>query len=170
MKDFEYAAPVTLAEATALLARHNGTARVLAGGTDLLVQLRERLRDADLVVDIKRIPEITQFSYSDETGLRLGAAVPCYQIYDNHELCAAYPALADSTHIVGGWQIQSRASVGGNLCNSSPAGDTLAPRATPRGRNSRCLCPDPRVAREARHDFLAWCRAFGFTTSLHSQN
>ena len=146
MKDFEYAAPVTLAEATALLARHNGTARVLAGGTDLLVQLRERLRDADLVVDIKRIPEITQFSYSDETGLRLGAAVPCYQIYDNHELCAAYPALADSTHIVGGWQIQSRASVGGNLCNSSPAGDTLAPLIA---LNARCVIAGPDGQRES---------------------
>lgn len=127
MKNFDYAAPTTLAEAASLLARAPGTARVLAGGTDLLVQLREHLRDADLVVDVKRIPELMELNYSPAAGLRLGASTPCYRIYEHGEASAAYGALADSARIVGGWQIQSRASVGGNLCNSSPAGDTLAP-------------------------------------------
>lgn len=127
MKNFDYAAPTTLAEAASLLARAPGTARVLAGGTDLLVQLREHLRDADLVVDIKRIPELMAIEYSPDAGLKLGASTPCYRIYGHAEVSAAYGALADSARIVGGWQIQSRASVGGNLCNSSPAGDTLAP-------------------------------------------
>jgi len=104
----------------------SGTARVLAGGTDLIVQLREHLRDADLVVDIKKIPELKELSLTS-AGLKLGAAVPCYQLYDHPEVCAKYPALVDAARIVGGWQIQSRASVGGILCNSSPAGDTLAP-------------------------------------------
>src|SRR6516162_8987987 len=127
MRDFDYAAPTSLSEATALLAKANGTARILAGGTDLLVQLRERLRDADLVVDVKRVPELMELSYTPKQGLRLGASVPCYRIYENAEVSAAYPALADAARIVGGWQIQSRASVGGNLCNSSPAGDTIPP-------------------------------------------
>ncbi len=126
MKNFEYAAPTSLAEATQLLAAAKGTARVLAGGTDLIVQLREHLRDADLVVDIKKVPEVMELKLSPQ-GLHLGAAVPCYLLYDNKDIKAKYPALTDAARIVGGWQIQSRASVGGNLCNSSPAGDTLAP-------------------------------------------
>ena len=125
MKNFEYAAPGSLAEATALLAKANGAARLLAGGTDLLVQLREHQRDADLVVDVKKIPELTELAYPTAQGLRLGASVPCYRIYEHAEILRAYPALADAARIVGGWQIQSRASVGGNLCNSSPAADTI---------------------------------------------
>ena len=125
LKDFSYAAPTSLAEASRLLAGANGKARILAGGTDIIVQLREGLRDADLVVDVKKIPELTELSYSPAKGLRLGASVPCYQIYEHEAVAKAYPALVDAARIVGGWQIQSRASVGGNLCNSSPAADTI---------------------------------------------
>ncbi|MGC1717973.1 MAG: FAD binding domain-containing protein, partial [Isosphaeraceae bacterium] len=81
MSNFDYAAPTSLAQATALLGGAHGTARVLAGGTDLIVQLREHLRDADLVVNIKQIPELMELSYSSQLGLRLGASVPCYRIY-----------------------------------------------------------------------------------------
>jgi carbon-monoxide dehydrogenase medium subunit len=122
---FEYSAPTKLADAVSLLAGKNGKAKILAGGTDILVQLREGLRTADLVVDVKKIPELMELSYSPDTGLTLGAAVPCYVVYENEEIGAAYPALVDAARIIGGWQIQSRASVGGNLCNSSPAGDTI---------------------------------------------
>jgi xanthine dehydrogenase FAD-binding subunit len=125
LKDFSYAAPATLRDAAKLLAEANGRARILAGGTDILVQLREGLRDADLVVDVKKIPELMELSYSAAKGLRLGASVPCYRIYDDAVISLAYPALTDAAQIVGGWQIQSRASVGGNLCNSSPAADTI---------------------------------------------
>jgi CO/xanthine dehydrogenase FAD-binding subunit len=75
MKNFDYAAPESLVEATTLLASNQGTARVLAGGTDLIVQLREHLREAELVVDVKRIPELTECRDSETNGLRLGAAV-----------------------------------------------------------------------------------------------
>jgi CO/xanthine dehydrogenase FAD-binding subunit len=125
LKDFSYAAPTTLAEATRLLAGANGRAKILAGGTDILVQLREGLREADLVVDVKKVPELMELSYSPAKGLQLGAGVPCYRIYDNAEIAKAYPALVDAARIIGGWQIQSRASVGGNLCNASPAADTI---------------------------------------------
>jgi xanthine dehydrogenase FAD-binding subunit len=125
VKDFEYQAPETLVEATALLAKGNGKSRVLAGGTDLIEQLREGLREADVVIDIKKIAELAELNYSPSGGLQLGASVPCYRIYDNAEVSRAYPALADAARIIGGWQIQSRASVGGNLCNSSPAADTI---------------------------------------------
>ena len=125
MKDFAYAAPTSLAEATRLLQEANGTARVLAGGTDIIVQLREGMRDADLVVDVKKLRELQEVSFSATHGLRLGASVPCSRVYDDAKIAAAYPALVDAAKIVGGWQIQSRASIGGNLCNSSPAADTI---------------------------------------------
>jgi carbon-monoxide dehydrogenase medium subunit len=127
MNHFDYAAPTSLAEATALLAQPGRIAKVLAGGTDLIVQLRENLKEAGLVVDVKKIAELTALSYSPAQGLSLGASVPCYRIYEDRDVASADPALADAARIVGGWQIQSRASVGGNLCNSSPAADTIPP-------------------------------------------
>jgi xanthine dehydrogenase FAD-binding subunit len=125
LKDFEYAAATSVDEAVSLLAARGPRAKVLAGGTDIIVQLREGLREADLVLDIKKIPELMKLAFSPGRGLRLGAGVPCYQLYDNRDVAAAYPALADSARIIGGWQIQSRASIGGNLCNSSPAADSI---------------------------------------------
>jgi xanthine dehydrogenase FAD-binding subunit len=125
VKDFEYQTATTVDEAVSLLAAGGDRAKVLTGGTDLIVQLREGLREADLVVDVKKIPELMALDYSPTSGLKLGAAVPCYRIYGNAEISAAYAALADSARIIGGWQIQSRASVGGNLCNSSPAADSI---------------------------------------------
>jgi len=130
LKDFEYAAATTVDEAVSLLAAHGERAKILAGGTDILVQLREGLRDADLVLDLKKVPEVMELRYDaaagkESPGLLLGASVPCYRVYENAAISAAYPALADAARIVGGWQIQSRASVGGNLCNSSPAADTI---------------------------------------------
>lgn len=125
MKDFEYAAATTVDEAVSLLAARGPKAKVLAGGTDILVQLREGMREADLVLDVKKIPELMEYSFSSEKGLHLGAGTPCYRIYRDPEISKAYPALADSARIIGGWQIQSRASIGGNLCNSSPAADSI---------------------------------------------
>ncbi|MEX0678282.1 MAG: xanthine dehydrogenase family protein subunit M [Pirellulales bacterium] len=127
MKDFEFQTAATVDEAVSLLAARGDRAKMLAGGTDLIVQLREGLRQADLVVDVKKIPELMDLAYSPAKGLRLGAATPCYRIYGDAQIAAAYPALADAARIIGGWQIQSRASVGGNLCNSSPAADTIPP-------------------------------------------
>ena len=125
MKEFDYAAAGSVDEAVSLLAARGSRAKVLAGGTDIIVQLREGLREADLVVDVKRIPELVAYDYHPERGLHLGAAVPCYRLYGDPALVAAYPALTDAAHIIGGWQIQSRASIGGNLCNSSPAADSI---------------------------------------------
>lgn len=125
MKDFDYAAAATVDEAVGLLAGKGPRAKVLAGGTDILVQLREKLREADLVVDIKKIPELSKLDFQPGKGLVLGAAVPAYKLYENQKIAKAYSALTDSARIIGGWQIQSRASIGGNLCNSSPAADSI---------------------------------------------
>ncbi|MBI4498006.1 MAG: xanthine dehydrogenase family protein subunit M [Chloroflexi bacterium] len=125
MKNFEYRAPTSLGEAVALLAEKGDKARPLAGGTDLIVQLRVGRYELDRVVDLKRIPEVNQLSYDPVDGLVIGAAVPCYRIYTDEVIAVHYPGLIDAATIVGGIQIQGRASLGGNLCNASPSGDTI---------------------------------------------
>ena len=123
MRDFEYEAPTTLKQALDLLSQSNGKARLLAGGTDLIDQVRIGRLEPDLIIDVKKIPELNVLLLNDQ-GLRLGAAVPCSRIYEHADLPSRYSALADSVHIIGGIQIQNRASVGGNICNSGPAADT----------------------------------------------
>ena len=123
MRDFDYAAPTTVAEAVQLLQSHNGAARPLAGGTDLIDQVRVGRLSPDLVVDLKKIPELIGIDFSS-SGLRIGAAVACHRLYHAPQIAKAYSALTDSASIIGGIQIQSRASIGGNLCNSGPAADS----------------------------------------------
>ena len=123
MKEFDYAAPVNLTDAAVLLAQYG--ARALAGGTDIIVQIRENRRDAGLVVDLKNVAELNVLSFDAKKGLILGAAVPCYRVAEHPEIRKHYPGLVDAISIIGGVQIQSRASVGGNLCNASPAADSI---------------------------------------------
>ena len=127
MHAFDYATPESVADAVVMLSDQGKNACVLAGGTDLIVQLRENRRRTDLVVDVKSIAELNALSYDAATGLTIGAAVPCYRIYGDAEIAAAYPGLMDAARLVGGTGIQGRASLGGNLCNASPAGDTIPP-------------------------------------------
>jgi len=124
MPTFDYIAPKNIEEAILLLASHNGDARVLCGGTDLTVQLREGRRQTGLVVDVKNIPDLTQVTY-DENGLRIGAATSCHDICSDPFVQKYYQGLIDGIHLIGGVQIQNRASVGGNLCNASPAADSI---------------------------------------------
>ncbi len=125
MRAIQYAAPASLGDAVALLTQFGPRARILAGGTDLIVQVRENLRDWDVFVDGKRIPELAAIAFDPTSGLTLGAAVPCYQVYNNPEVEEHYPGLADAARIIGGTAIQGRASIGGNLCNSGPAADSI---------------------------------------------
>ncbi len=125
MKWIDFASPRSVREAVGLLAEHGDRARVLAGGTDLLVQLRGGRRQVDVVVDAKNIPELNELTYDPRVGLTLGAAVPCYKIYSNKTIAAAYPGLIDSASLIGGIQIQGRASIGGNLCNAAPSADSV---------------------------------------------
>lgn len=127
MKEFDYSAPKNVAEAVAILSKHGDRAKILAGGTDVIVQLREHRREADVLVDIKRIPEVNELTCDAKKGLVIGAAVPCYRIYEHKDIAKLYPGLIDAAALIGGIQIQSRASVGGNLCNASPAADTIPP-------------------------------------------
>ncbi len=124
MKNFEYTAPQTLREAVRLLAEKGSDARLLAGGTDLIVQMRINRYRPDRVVDVKNIPEVNELAIRPRKGLVIGAAVPCHRIYGDSEICERYPGLVDAAAIIGGIQIQGRATFGGNLCNSSPSADT----------------------------------------------
>lgn len=127
MRAIQYAAPESIREAAALLGEFGARARVLAGGTDLIVQAREYVREIDLMVDGKQIPELMDLSFHPEKGLTLGAAVPCYRIYGDPAVVRHYPGLIDAVSLIGGTAIQGRASVGGNLCNSGPAADSIPP-------------------------------------------
>ncbi len=125
MQAFDYQSPQSLDQAIALLGQAPGQARPLAGGTDLLPQLREGRRQVGLVFDVKHIPELTELSYDVQGGLSIGAAVSCHQICHDPVASRLYPGLVDGFGVIGAVQIQFRASVGGNLCNASPAADSI---------------------------------------------
>lgn len=144
MKWFDYAAPVSIGEAAGLLTSHPA-ARLLAGGTDLIVQLRSGRKETDLVIDVKHIPELNAIHYDAKLGLTLGAAVPCYRIYGDGTIARNYPALAEVASLIGGTQIQGRASIGGNLCNAAPSADSI-PLLIALG--ATCQVTGPRGTRE----------------------
>ncbi|HEY6393953.1 MAG TPA: xanthine dehydrogenase family protein subunit M [Candidatus Binataceae bacterium] len=124
MHAINYEVPTSLKQAVSILKSHGEKARPFVGGTDLIIQLRAGVRRPDYLVDIKQIKELRQIKLDAKKGLRLGAAVPCIEIYENAEMHRRYPGLTEAAHLIGSLQIQNRASVGGNLCNGSPAADT----------------------------------------------
>ena len=125
MHAIDYVAPISIQEAVELMASKGDQARAMAGGTDLLVQLRGGRRTSEVVVDIKDISELNQLTYDSQKGLTIGAAVPCYKIYQDDQIAGLYPGLVDSASLIGSIQIQGRASIGGNLCNSAPSADGI---------------------------------------------
>lgn len=139
MDAFQYYSPTSLAEVTGLLVKGGGGARVLAGGTDLMVQMRGGSKTPQLVVDIKKIPETNVLELNGQ-GLRLGAAVSCWDISLRDDIRAVYPGLMEALELIGSMQIQGRATVGGNLCNASPAADTTPALMA---LNAQCLIAGP---------------------------
>ncbi len=119
-----YEAPNTTEAAVALLAGEQGLARVLAGGTDLLVQLRSGFTEPDLVVDLKRIAPMQTIT-AEAGGFRIGAAVSAAQLGEHEGVCALWPGVVEASQLIGSSQIQNRASLAGNLCNASPAADSV---------------------------------------------
>ncbi len=137
-----YEAPETVEAAVKLLAGEAGKAQVLAGGTDLLVQLRLGNVEPDLVVDIKRIEAMRAIT-AENGGIRIGAAV-CGAALGEHEgLGALWPGVVEAAGLIGSTQIQGRASIGGNLCNASPAADSV-PALVAAGAVVRIAGPDGR--------------------------
>ncbi|MBI4199929.1 MAG: xanthine dehydrogenase family protein subunit M [Chloroflexi bacterium] len=145
MRPFTYAAPQSLQEALDLLAKANGTVRPLVGGTDLIDQLRQRRKTADVVLDIKRIPEMHRLEYVAREGLHVGAAVSCADTAAFAAVRELYPAIRASCLLVGSVQIQNRASIAGNVCNSAPSADTVPPLVT---LDARAAIVGPRGRRE----------------------
>jgi carbon-monoxide dehydrogenase medium subunit len=124
MVDLRYEAPETLQAAVALLAGATGAARVLAGGTDVIVQMETDLIEPQLLVDIKKIAEVRQIT-AENGGFRIGAAASGMEIMQHAALCKAWPGVIDGVKLIGSIQVKGRASVGGNLCNGSPAADSV---------------------------------------------
>jgi carbon-monoxide dehydrogenase medium subunit len=145
LQAFDYVRAQSVDEVVSLLSQNGDQARVLSGGTDLLVALREGRRQAKLVIDVKGLPETSQIEYSAQGGLKFGASVPCHRLYSNKEVAAAYPGLMDSAHLIGGVQIQGRASIGGNLCNASPAADSIPVLIA---QSAICIIAGPNGTRE----------------------
>jgi carbon-monoxide dehydrogenase medium subunit len=142
----DYTAPSTVEEAVRILAAAPGTAKVLAGGTDLLVQLRSGRVKPGLIVDIKKIPEISGIREKDG-GFVIGAATSGAMIGECEALQKAWPGVVEATNLIGSTQVQGRASLAGNLCNASPAADSvpamIAARAT-------CVVAGPKGRREVQ--------------------
>lgn len=134
MRPFAYFAPATLDEAVALLGRYDGKASVLAGGTDLLVEIKEQLRRPDQIIDIKKIPAMAQLVYHPDHGLKIGALVTTRQIETSPVVLEKYPGLAQAVRELGSIQIRNRATLAGNVCRASPSADTLPPLMADRAR------------------------------------
>jgi carbon-monoxide dehydrogenase medium subunit len=119
-----YEAPDSLDAAVTLLSRANGDARVLAGGTDLLVQMRADILEPELVLDIKKIAQ-TRTITEESGGWRIGAAVTGAELKEHPRLKQVWPGVVEAANLIGSTQIQGRATLGGNLCNGSPAADSV---------------------------------------------
>ncbi|MFU8817870.1 MAG: FAD binding domain-containing protein, partial [Pseudomonadales bacterium] len=128
-----YEAPTTTRDAVTLLSRAKGNAFVLAGGSDLLVRMKGGFIEPELVVDIKRIPAMQAIKQT-ATGFRIGAAVPCAAMGEHSALTKAWPGVVEAANLIGSDQIQSRCTVAGNLCNASPAADSVPALFTARAR------------------------------------
>ncbi|NNF16771.1 MAG: xanthine dehydrogenase family protein subunit M [Gammaproteobacteria bacterium] len=119
-----YEAPKSMKEAVGLMAKAKGNARVLAGGTDLLVQMKSGMVEPDLIVDIKHIPATQEISKNGK-GFKVGAAVSGARLRDHAGLNKAWPGVVEATNLIGSDQVQGRCTMSGNLCNASPAADSV---------------------------------------------
>jgi carbon-monoxide dehydrogenase medium subunit len=158
MRPFKYQAPTSVTEAIALLAGKGKKAHPLAGGTDLLVQLRRGLFTPDLLVDIKKIPELNRITFDPTAGLTVGAAVTCARLCEHPDARRLYPGLTDAASIIGGAAIQGRATLGGNLCNAAPSADAIPAMIV---LNATCSIVGPGGSRTVPAD--AFCTAPGKT-------
>ena len=151
MSTLSYTSPTTVEAAVSALAGANGGAKVLSGGTDLLVQLRSGRSRPEMFVDVKRIPGLIGVR-EENGGFVIGAATPCVLIGEHRALQQAWPGVVEAARLIGSTQVQGRATLAGNLCNASPAADSvpamIAARAT-------CIVAGPAGRREAPVEAIA---------------
>ena len=158
MAEYAYAAPLSIAEAVGILEEHatNGRrAQVLAGGTDLIVQMRGPDKHPRTIVDIKRLDETNRLELGGDE-IYVGAAISSAELDENEELKRLFPGLLESAYLIGSTQIQGRATLGGNLCNASPAADTIPAMIANRGI---CVIAGPGGTREL--PVTAFCTGVG---------
>jgi carbon-monoxide dehydrogenase medium subunit len=125
MTNIGYLAPRTLDEAIGAFAAAGSAARIMAGGTDLLVQMRSGAVRPGLIIDIKKIAEMTSIEETADGGFRVGAAVPGAVLAEHERFGKVWPGVLEAINLIGSTQVQGRASAGGNLCNGSPAADSV---------------------------------------------
>ncbi|MFH1758224.1 MAG: xanthine dehydrogenase family protein subunit M [Pseudomonadota bacterium] len=125
MREFEYRKVSTLQDAFRLLEEHGEGARILAGGTDLLVKMRNRILTPRLLIDLKGVPDLEAISYDPESGLRIGALTTIHRMETSPLLREKFGVIAQAASSLGSYQIRCRATLGGNLCNASPAADMI---------------------------------------------
>jgi carbon-monoxide dehydrogenase medium subunit len=126
LREFDYSAPRSLDEATALLKQHGANARPMAGGTDLILMMTDRAVSPAVVVDVTHIPELTVFEWGADGSLTMGAATPFRTLETSDRVRRTFPGLAEAASEVGSWQIRNLGTVGGNLCTASPSAE-IAP-------------------------------------------
>ena len=148
MHPYNYYAPENINEAVGLLEEFGSKAKCLAGGTDILVQTRGGRFELDAIIDVKSIPELTKVEWTND-NLVVGSAVPCYVLYEDEKISNQFPGIIDAASLIGGIQIQSRASLGGNLCNASPSADGICPLIV---HNTMCVIAGPKGSREISVD------------------
>ncbi|MBJ90836.1 MAG: oxidoreductase [Woeseia sp.] len=146
MNALNYESPGSLDEAVQLLAAAGGEAKVLAGGTDLLVQLRTGMINPTLIVDVKNITETMEIK-QENGGYRVGACVSGAALGEHEGMKSAWPGVVEALELIGSTQIQGRASLGGNLCNASPAADAVPAMIA---ADATCTIVGPNGRREAR--------------------
>jgi|TARA_B100000795_G_scaffold84316_1_gene61261 carbon-monoxide dehydrogenase medium subunit len=125
MSETQYLAPKTIDEAVKAHSAAKGSARFLAGGTDLLVQIKSGIKKPNLVIDIKKIVELNSINEISENEFKVGSAVSGANLNRNKKFADLWPGVLEAFRLIGSEQIQGRASLGGNLCNGSPAGDSV---------------------------------------------
>ncbi len=123
LQEFSYLAPTTLNDLYATLKKNAGKAVILAGGTDLLVELHNNWIAPKLLVDIKKMPQLNGISFDRKNGLSIGATTVCFDLINNKDVQKHYPLLADAAGRIGSRQLRNRATIGGNLCTASPCAD-----------------------------------------------
>ena len=121
---FDYVRPASLSKASRFLVEHNGGARPFMGGTDVFVRMRDGVIKPQILLDVKHLPGMRDILYDEQAGLTVGAAATMNQVARHPDVQAHYPLLAEAANSVASYQLRNRATLGGNLCNGSPAADT----------------------------------------------
>ena len=125
LPEFEYIRPASLAEASDFLSHHPDTARPFLGGTDVFVRMRDGFMKPEFLVDVKNLDGTGELRFDPQAGLTIGAAVNMNQVIASPEVQTHYPLLAEACRSVASYQLRTRATMVGNICNASPAGDTI---------------------------------------------